>query len=134
MNKVVHFEIPAEDVERAQEFYKKVFGWDVEKAGEMPYWIAKTVECDENNMPKEMGAINGGILKKDEVNDPGSSNPVIVIKVNNIEEYSKKIEDAGGTIVLAARTVMDMGLYSRVKDPEGNTIGIWQDLEKPKDL
>jgi uncharacterized protein len=130
MDKVVHFEMPADDIERAQKFYKETFGWDIQKVGEMPYWLIKTVEVDEKMTPKELGAINGGMLKRDEQQDPGSSNPVIVIKVSNTEEHCKKVEAAGGSVVLAARQVGDMGIYARLKDTEGNVIGIWQDLKK----
>lgn len=129
MNKVVHFEIPADDVNRAQKFYKDLFDWDIQKAGEMPYWMVKTVETDDNMMPKESGAINGGMLKRDEENDPSGSKPVIVIDVPDAEEYCRKVEQAGGKIVLSARKVGDMGTYARVEDTEGNVIGLWQILK-----
>jgi uncharacterized protein len=32
MDKVIHFEIPAEDTERADKFYSQVFGWNINKA------------------------------------------------------------------------------------------------------
>ena len=130
MDKVVHFEIPADNVERAQKFYKSLFNWEIQQFGEMPYWAIRTLEVDEKMMPKEKGAINGGMLKRDEKNDPGSKNPVIVISVSNTKEYCKKVEKAGGKVVLPARNVGDMGIYARVKDTEGNIIGLWQDLKK----
>ena len=105
MDKVVHFEIPADNVERAQKFYKSLFGWEVQQFGTMPYWALMTVEVDEKRMPKEKGAINGGMLKRDEKNDPGSSVPVIVIGVSNTEDYCKKIVKVGGKIVLPARNI-----------------------------
>jgi uncharacterized protein len=129
MDKVVHFEIPFDEQERAEKFYKDIFGWNIFKAGEMPYWMARTVECDDNNMPKEMGAINGGMLKRDS-SDPGSDNPVIVIKVPSIGDYKKKIEDNGGKLLMEPVKVGDMGMYARFKDSEGNVLGIWQDLKK----
>ena len=130
MNKVVHFEIPADDVDRAQKFYKDLFGWDIEKAGEMPYWNIHTVETDDKMMPKEVGAINGGMLKRDEENDPSGTKPVIVINVPNVEEHCKKVENAGGKVVMPTMKVGDMGMYARVQDTENNIIGLWQDLKK----
>ena len=130
MDKVVHFEIPVDDTDRAQAFYKNIFGWNIEKAGEMPYWMVRTVECDENMMPKEKGAINGGMLKRDESNDPGSKNPVIVINVPNIEGYCNKIKEANGKILMEPRKVGDMGIYTRFQDTEGNIMGLWQDIKK----
>jgi len=129
MDKVVHFEIPADDVDRAQKFYKDLFGWDIQKSGEMPYWMIKTVETDEKMMPKEAGAINGGMLQRDEKNDPTGTKPVIVINVSNVEEYCKKVEEAGGKVVMPTMKVGDMGIYARIKDTENNIIGLWQNVK-----
>lgn len=130
MDKVVHFEIPADNIERAQKFYQETFGWNIHQFGDMPYWGCSTTESDEKGRPTEPGAINGGMLKRDGENDPGSSNPAIVIGVSNTEEYCKKVEAAGGEVVLPPRKVGDIGVYARVKDTEGNIIGMWQDLQK----
>ena len=100
MDKVVHFEIPMEDEERAVKFYKEIFGWKIDKTETMPYWFVKTTECDENNMPKETGFINGGLMKRDADQDPSGVKPVIVIKVEDLDEHLKKIEEAGGKVEL----------------------------------
>ncbi len=127
MDKVVHFEIPADDMKKAAEWYKKVFGWNTEEASDMPYVMATTVERDENHMPKEVGAINGGFYER---NDNGASkNPVIVIKVGDIDESMEKIKTEGGEIVMDKMEISDMGLYAQFKDSEGNIMGIWQDLK-----
>ena len=127
MNKVVHFEIPFDDQARAQKFYQDVFSWQINKFGEMDYWMAMTCECDQNSMmPKEPGAINGGLLKR----DPTGEHPVIVIDVQNLDEHLTKIESAGGKVVTKKMQVGDFGLYAKVKDTEGNVIGIWQALKK----
>ena len=67
MDKVVHFEIPVDDLKRAQNFYKIIFGWTIEPMPEMNYTILRTVEVDEKFMPKEKGAINGGMMKRDKI-------------------------------------------------------------------
>ncbi len=121
---VVHFEIPADDPERAQNFYKKIFGWKINAVPGMPYFIINTVESDEKNMPKEPGAINGGMMQR---NSPGES-PVIVVNVKSLEDSLKKIEKEGNEIVLPLQKVGNMGLYARIRDTEGNVIGLWQDL------
>jgi uncharacterized protein len=128
MNGVVHFEIPVEDMEKASEWYKKVFKWNTEKyPGDMPYVLARTCECDEQNMPKETGKINGGFYKRDE--SGASKSPVIVIKVENIDEGMEKIKSEGGEIVREKVSVGDMGFYAQFKDPDGNIMGVWQDLK-----
>jgi uncharacterized protein len=127
MNSVVHFEIPVDDLERAKKFYQGLFGWQLNDIPEMKYCMAVTTECDENNMPKEKGAINGGMYKRA---DGGSRTPVVVINVENVEEHSKKVTEAGGKVVMDVRQVGDMGMYAQVEDSEGNVIGLWQNLKK----
>ena len=126
MNKVSHFEIPFDDQARAQKFYSEVFGWEINKFGDMDYWIVKTCNSDQNMKPVEPGAINGGLLKRDET----GKNPVIVVDVPDIEEHLKKIETAGGKVVMPTIPIGDFGLYSRIADTEGNVIGVWQLLKK----
>ena len=125
MDKVVHFEVPADDVERAKEFYKKVFDWKLIDFNP-GYTIARTVECDDKNMPLEKGAINGGIMKREDI----AKAPVIVINVPSVEEYFKKIEEAGGKKLTDKKEIPNMGYYAYVSDPEGNVIGIWEDIKK----
>ncbi len=127
MNKVIHFEIPYDDQERAQKFYQDVFGWQINKFADMDYYIATTCKSDPNTMmPTEPGGINGGLLKK----DPTGEHPIIVIDVPSVDEHIKKIESAGGKVVMPALKVGDFGLYARVSDTEGNVIGIWQLLKE----
>ncbi len=125
MDKVVHFEIPADDVERAQKFYKSVFGWNMENFPDMEYIIVRTTEVDENRMPIESGAINGGMMKREE---PITS-PVITIAVENIDDAMKKVKRMGGEVVREKMEVGDMGLAAYVRDTEGNIIGLWQILK-----
>ncbi len=125
MDKVVHFEIPADDLERAQKFYKSVFGWNLEKFPDMEYIIVRTTEVDENRMPIEPGAINGGMMKREK---PITS-PVITIAVENIDEAMKKVKKMGGKVVREKMEVGDMGLAAYIMDTEGNIIGLWQYLK-----
>ena len=124
MNKVVHFEIPYDDSERAQKFYQEVFGWQINKFPDMDYHLAITTPSDEKTGPKEPGAINGGLLPK----NPKGEHPVIVIDVPNIEEHLKKIVSAGGKLVVPVMKIGDYGLYARVSDTENNVIAIWQNV------
>lgn len=125
MNKVVHFELPADDLGRAQKFYSEVFGWEISKVPDMEYHMIKTVETDEKQMPKTVGAINGGLMKK----QSPTETPVIVIDVDNLDEHLIKAQSAGAKIVLSKMTVGDMGYYARISDTEGNVVGVWQDIK-----
>ncbi len=127
MDKVTHFHIPVENMERAMRFYKSIFGWEIEEtvAG-MDYQLATTVAVDEKGMPEEPGAINGALYLRESPEECQS----IVISVPSIDEYLKKIEKAGGKVVGPKSPVEDFGFYARVADTEGNVIGLWEDVKK----
>lgn len=128
MNKVVHFEIPFDNEERAKKFYQDAFGWQIVSVPEMNYVMATTVESDPQTMvPMTAGAINGGLMKRD---TSSGKNPVIVIDVQNLDEHLTKIKNAGGKVVMPKTEVGDMGSYARVADTEGNIVGVWQN--KPR--
>ena len=126
MDKVVHFEIPFDDEERAKTFYSTVFGWKLNSIPEMNYTIVHTVAVDDKMMPKESGAINGGMYKRDEQSAPY---PVIVINVTNLDEALKQVTDNGGEIFRGKMKVGEMGWYAQVKDTEGNIIGMWETVK-----
>jgi hypothetical protein len=125
MSKVVHFEIPAADLKRAEKFYSEIFGWKIMKfpMGDSEYHMAQTVETGENQMPKEPGAINGGLVQRSDIQKA----PVIVLSVDSVEKYLKKVEQAGGKIVMPAKKT-PAGIYGLFADTEGNVTGLWQDL------
>lgn len=116
MLRVVHFEIPADDPERANEFYSGVFGWDVKRFGEQDYWLANT---GDPNTP----GINGAIMKRKHPAQPVVSS----ISVPSVDEYAKKVERAGGQIVVPKFVVPGVGHLAFFKDTEGNIFGLWQD-------
>jgi predicted enzyme related to lactoylglutathione lyase len=126
MQKVVHFEIPADDVERAKNFYGSIFGWDLQtmQMGEGEYTTVKTTAVDEQTqMPTEPGAINGGMMQRDA---RISTSPVITIGVDGIDDALKQIEDQGGSTVTPRTPIPGMGAFAYVKDPEGNVLGLWE--------
>ena len=122
MDRVVHFEIPADNLARAKEFYNTVFGWNMNEMPEMEYVMVGTAESNENGMPKEPGAINGGMLERQ---DPVKS-IVITINVKDIDQAATMIEKNGGKIVRPKMPVGDMGFAAYFKDSEENVVGLWQ--------
>ena len=122
MDKVVHFEIPVDDLERAQKFYKYVFGWKMDSMPGMEYIMIGTTPVDEKGMPKEIGAINGGMMKRLR---PVAA-PLITISVENIDDAMKNVKKMGGEMVRGKIQVGDMGYAAYFKDTEGNIIGLWE--------
>jgi predicted enzyme related to lactoylglutathione lyase len=125
MRKVVHFEIPAEDLDRAKEFYGSVFGWQLQTMpmpGGGEYTSVVTTPVDEQSqMPTEAGAINGGLFQRTEI-----TSPVITIDVEAIGEALSQVEAGGGTTVTPRTPIPGMGAYAYFKDPEGNVLGLWE--------
>lgn len=121
---IVHFEIPAKDVEKLKKFYSELFGWNIYRVpGPIEYWMIETVPVDANGMTVRLG-VNGGMYRKDQ---PGLK-PVNYILVEAIDEYIQKIKDLGGTITQPKQEVTGVGWIALALDPEGNPIAIMQSM------
>ena len=123
MNRVVHFEIQAENIDRAIKFYGDVFGWQFPKYMDN-YWGIVTAEKDS----KEPG-INGGLLPRPcpaPVIGQGTNAFVCTVEVENFDETAKKIKAAGGKIAMPKFAIMNMAWQGYFLDTEGNTFGIHQ--------
>lgn len=130
MDKVQHFEIPADDLDRARKFYGEVFGWklvDFSTPG-MEYVSVYTTEVDDKRMPKQVGAINGGMFRRNDI----ITGPTIAVAVDDIDAKLRKIQAAGGRVVMEKRAIDSMGFYAYIRDTEGNVIGVWQDAKPSK--
>jgi uncharacterized protein len=119
--RVVHFEIPFDDGDRARAFYRDVFGWDVNALPEMDYTMVSTGPSDDGP-PSEPGFINGGMLQR----GAPVGGPVLTVEVDDIDASLHHIETLGGTTVQAKVAVADTGFAAYFKDPEGNVMGLWQ--------
>jgi predicted enzyme related to lactoylglutathione lyase len=126
MRKVVHFEIPADDVDRAKDFYGSVFGWQLQTmqmAEGEDYTIAMTTPVDEQSqLPTEPGGINGGMMQRTE----RTPTPVITIEVDAIDDALREVETRGGSTVTPRTAIEGMGAFAYFKDPEGNVMGLWE--------
>jgi uncharacterized protein len=114
MPRPIHFEIPADDPDRAAAFYGGVFGWKFQKwEGPMPYWLVTTGGDGEPG-------IDGGLLPRQQ---PGSST-VNTIGVASLDASLKTIESRGGRTVVPKMAVPGIGWLAYCADTEGNTFGI----------
>jgi uncharacterized protein len=123
---VVHFEIPADQPERAVKFYRELFGWDIQHfgpagAGGIDYWYVKTVPTDDEGRPTRPG-VNGGLMAR---MMPGQV-PVNYISVPNVDEFAGKAERLGAKVVVPKMPVPGMGWFAQLTDTEGNIFAIWE--------
>lgn len=126
MDKVVHFEIPTDDLARAKEFYGSIFGWELEEMqGDMPYTIVRTTPVDEQQMPTEPGGINGGMMQR----TSETPTPVLTIGVGSVDDALRKVEAGGGSTVTPKTEIPGMGSFAYIKDTEDNVIGLWENAQ-----
>jgi uncharacterized protein len=128
VSKVVHFEIPAEDLDRAKKFYGAVFGWTLQTTpmpGGGEYTSVVTTPVNEQTqIPAEPGAINGGMMERSATTPA----PVITIDVDAIDVALKNVEAEGGTTVQPRTEIPGMGAFAYFKDSEGNVMGLWETI------
>lgn len=136
MNRVVHFEIHAQDADKMQKFYQDVFGWNISDAGPDyggyrmivtgpgPDDMAKGVRMEDVG-------INGGMTQRmGALPKPGDAVNafVCIIGVDDIDATIEKLKAAGGTEALAKMEVPHVGLLAYYRDPEENIFGILQPM------
>ncbi len=119
--RVVHFEIPFDDAERAHAFYRDAFGWNLNPMPGMDYTMVETGPTGEQGA-SEAGNINGGLLRRQGPNQA----PLVVVDVEDIDAALAKVESLGGQTLVPRQAVGDMGWAAYFKDVEGNTMGLWQ--------
>jgi len=110
---ICHFEIPVDDLERAKKFYQNIFGWQIVDTGSQGYHLIQIGE----------GELGGGMMKR----VVPEQRPVLYILVESVDEYSKKVQEAGGTIVVPKMAVPTMGYFAQALDTEGNVFAIWEE-------
>ena len=116
MPRVVHFEIPVNDIDRSIAFYQKVFGWTFKKFdGPELYYLVSTG-------PKDQPGIDGGLLKKRDPRQP----MVNTIQVENVDATISSVEQNGGKCCLPKMAIPGVGWLAYFTDPEGNTHGVMQ--------
>ena len=122
--RVVHFEVPYDDADRARAFYADVFGWAIQPMPEFEYNFVQTGPTDESGMAAESGYIGGGMFQRQD----DISKPIITIEVDDMTTALAAIADHGGAAVGEPQEVGDMGIAAYFTDSEGNLMGVWQSL------
>ena len=125
MSRVIHFEIQADDLDRAKAFYSDVFGWTFEDYSAVtgsPYYGITTG-------PEDQPGINGGLLGRPSAApapEQGTNSYVCTMVVDDYDETERRILDAGGRVALPKSALPGMAWQGYYLDTEGNTFGIHQ--------
>jgi uncharacterized protein len=121
MPRVVHFEVHAEDPERALAFYSAVLGWEFSQwEGVTDYWLIRT---GEEGQP----GIDGGMVRRRGTIDGEAVIAfVCTVDVPSVDEYVERALAAGGTMALPKMPIPGVGWLAYVKDTEGNVFGMMQ--------
>ena len=119
---IVHFEIPADDVDRAKKFYSTLFGWKIEKpAGEMDYWMIST-----SGNSNDKSSLGGGMMKRKDPQQPNLN----YIGVPSIDDYSKKVNQLGGKVVMPKTEIPGYGYFALCMDTEKNSFALWEPIKQ----
>lgn len=129
-NRVIHFEIQADDIERAKMFYEKSFGWKIEQwmekeKGEMDYWGLITGSESEPG-------INGGLYERQKDNPLHTYDCTLGVK--NIDEAIEAVKKNGGKVLREKMEMEGLGFFARCTDTEGNTFGLMQAAGQPTQM
>jgi uncharacterized protein len=122
MPRPIHFEIQAENPERAMKFYRTLFGWEFNQWESQPYWLIKTGE-------KGVPGIDGGLMPR---RGPGPADMqavnafVCTVDVADCDATVKRVTEIGGGIALAKMPIPTVGWLAYGKDTEGNIFGFMQ--------
>ena len=121
---IVHFEIPANNVEKIKGFYEQVFGWKIIQAeGPIEYWLIQTVPVDDKGMLQRPG-VNGGMYKK--INTETRS--INYFAVESVSNFLAKIEKLGGKVIQPKQEVPNVGWIAAAEDPEGNQFALLEPM------
>jgi predicted enzyme related to lactoylglutathione lyase len=132
MGRVVHFEIHADDIARAKQFYEVVFGWKIEQGEDQDYWKVMTGKDEvpgSDNVMSQWGGIDGGLVARKgqaPVHDNPVSAYVCTIQVEDLDSTIEQVVKHAGNVVVEKYAVKGLGWVSYCKDTEGNIFGLLQ--------
>ena len=117
MPTIVHFDLPAEDLERVNHFYSSLFGWRFERyEGPMEYYLIETTALDGSP------GVGGGMGRRQ-----GDQRIMNYIGIPSVAEYLEKVKELGGTVLMPRTIVPGFGYLAICQDTEGNPFGLWEE-------
>ena len=113
--RIVWFEIPADEPERASRFYSSLFGWKIKKfPGMTDYWHIDTGGSDDTP--------DGGLMRRKQPGQPITN----YVAVPSVDKAAAKVQTLGGTICMTKTAVPQMGYFVICQDPESNMFALWE--------
>jgi predicted enzyme related to lactoylglutathione lyase len=122
MATIVHFDLPADEPERAKKFYESLFGWKFNSIPGMDYHFIETASADGKP------GLAGGMAKRTSPEERITN----FIGVDSVDDHLKKVEELGGKMVRPKMPVPGWGYLAVCQDTEGNLFGLWQDDKEAK--
>jgi uncharacterized protein len=119
MPTITWFNIPADDTNRAREFFEKLFDWRIE-----PFPGRE----QEGIFEISTGGIGGEIFPRDRPEEPIT----IYVDVPSVEEYAKRVVEFGGSLAVGKTAVPGLGYYVVCRDTERNMFGLWESDPKAR--
>jgi predicted enzyme related to lactoylglutathione lyase len=113
---ITHFEIYAEKPENLAEFYRSLFGWQLDKSPGLDYWRIKSDAT-------KAGGINGGLTYRP---FPGPRSWVHYVHVESLDVAVAEVLRLGGAVLRPKTAVPKTAWYAVVSDPEDNIFAVWQ--------
>lgn len=118
MATIIHFDLSADDTERAKKFYSELFGWEFnELPGQVPYYLIETKDITGKPGP-------GGGMAKRTAPQQGIIN---YIGVSSIDESIQKVKVLGGKVILEKQVIPGYGVLAVCTDTENNTFGLFEE-------
>lgn len=123
MPRPIHFEIQADDPQRAIAFYQSLFGWTFSQWGQEKYWLIATGD-------KSQPGIDGGLLPRPVAGAPAPMAAVnafvCTVDVADLDATCAKVTELGGRVVVPRMAIPTVGYLAYAKDTEGNLFGMMQ--------
>ena len=113
---VTHFEIFAEEPAKLADFYRSLFGWQIEQAPGIDYWRVQTGATAGQG-------ISGGLTYRP---IPGPRSWVHYVNVASLDQALGEVLRLGGSVLRPKTAVPKTAWYAVVADPEGNIFAVWQ--------
>ena len=120
MSSVTHFEIYASEPGKLADFYRALFGWQLEKAPGIDYWRIQTE-------PSHTNSFNGGLTYRP-IPEPRSW--VHYVNVESLDAAIEQLQRLGGSVLRPKTAVPKTAWYAVVQDPEGNILLILGSLTR----